>query len=151
MRISSNSTYPSFSFCKETFRPQLKVLGSLSLSLTSFRFDSITILLSSLGFAVESFLNDVEDAAHTDGTEEVLEGDEGVGDAEEEGGELEVDEEDDNSEIDEGVGSGYQVGLLVHNEDESCQETRLGGAGKYPISIMTSSMSYKSIGYQYQT
>ena len=100
-----------------------------SLSLTRFRFGSIAILLSSLGFAVESFLNDVEYAAHTDGTEEVLEGDEGVGDAEEEGGELEVDEEDDDSEIHEGVGGGDQVGLLVHNKDESRQETRLGGAG----------------------
>merc|ERR1719510_2651732 len=92
-----------------------------------FRFGSIAILLSSLGFAVESFLDDVEDPAHTDGTEEVLEGDEGVSDAEEEGGELEVDEEDDNSEIHESVGGRDQVGLLVHNKDESRQETRLGG------------------------
>ena len=113
----------------------------MGLSLTSFRFDSITILLSRLGFPVESFLDDVEDAAHTDGTEEVLEGDEGVGDAEEEGGELEVDEEDDNSEIHESVRGGDQVGLLVHHEDESRQETRLGGAGKYPVSIITISMS----------
>ena len=122
----------------------------MGLSLTSFRFDSITILLSSLGFPVESFLDDVEDAAHTDGTEEVLEGDEGVGDAEEEGGELEVDEEDDDSEVHESVRGGDEVGLLVQHENESRQETRLGGAGKYPISIITISMSYKSIGYQYQ-
>ena len=122
----------------------------MNISLTSFRFDSITILLSSLGFPVESFLDDVEDAAHTDGTEEVLEGDEGVGDAEEEGGELEVDEEDDDSEVHESVRGGDEVGLLVQHEDESRQETRLGGAGKYQISIITISMSYKSIGYQYQ-
>ena len=111
----------------------------MNISLTSFRFDSITILLSRLGFPVESFLDDVEDAAHTDGTEEVLEGDEGVGDAEEEGGELEVDEEDDDSEVHESVRGGDQVGLLVHHEDESRQETRLGGAGN---------IEYQSSGYQ---
>lgn len=45
----------------------------------------------------------VPDAAHEEGTEEVLERYEGVVDAEEDGGELEVDEEDDDAQVDEGV------------------------------------------------
>ena len=86
---------------------------------------SIAILLAGLGLAVEGLLDHIEDAAHADGTEEVLEGEEGVGDAEEEGGELEVDEEDDHPEVDERVGRGDQVWLLVDDKHKSSQQTRL--------------------------
>ena len=79
--------------------------------------------------AIERLLDHIEHPAHEDGTEEILEGDEGVGDAEEEGGELEVDEEDDDGKVDEGVRRRDQVGLLVHNKDEGCQHAGLGRTG----------------------
>ena len=97
-------------------------------NLTWFWLNSISILLACFRLSVKSLLDDIKDTAHADGTEEVLEGEEGVGDAEEEGGELEVDEENDDAEVDEGVGGWDQVRLLVNNKHERGQETRLGRA-----------------------
>ena len=97
-------------------------------NLTWFWFNRVSVLLAWLGLPVECLLDDIKDAAHADGTEEVLEGEEGVSDAEEEGGELEVDEENDDAEVDEGVGGWDQVRLLVNNKHERGQETRLGRA-----------------------
>ena len=95
---------------------------------TWFWFNSISVLLAGFRLSVESLLDDIKDTAHADGAEEVLEGEEGVGDAEEEGGELEVDEEDHDAKVDEGVRGGDQVRLLINNKHERGQKTRLGGA-----------------------
>ena len=38
---------------------------------------------------------------------------------------LEINEEDDDSKVDEGVGSGDQVRLLVNNEDQGGKQARL--------------------------
>ena len=62
--------------------------------------------------------------------EDVLEGEERVGDAEEHGGHLEVDEEDDDAEVDEGVRRADQVSLLVQHEDHRSHDARLGRAAK---------------------
>ena len=62
--------------------------------------------------------------------EDVLEGEEGVGDSEEHGGHLEVDEEDDDAEVDEGVRRADQVRLLVQHEDHRRHDARLGRAAK---------------------
>ena len=102
-----------------------KKIHWIARTITWLWLGSIPILLAGLGLAVEGLLDHIEDAAHADGTEEVLEGEEGVGDAEEEGGELEVDEEDDHPEVDERVGRGDQVGLLVNDKHKSSQQTRL--------------------------
>ena len=95
---------------------------------TWFWFNSISVLLASFRLSVESLLDNIKDSAHADGAEEVLEGEKGVGDAEEEGGELEVDEEDDDAKVDEGVRGGDQVRLLVNNKHERRQQTGLGRA-----------------------
>ena len=100
---------------------------------TWFWFNSITVLLASFRLSVESLLDNIKDAAHADGAEEILEGEKGVGDAEEEGGELEVDEEDDDAKVDEGVRGGDQVRLLVNNKHERRQQTGLGRAGTKEI------------------
>ena len=76
---------------------------------TCFRLCCVSVFFTRLGFAVEGFLDYVKNSSHANGTEEVLEGEEGVGDAKEEGGELEVDKEDDNTKVDKGVGSRDQV------------------------------------------
>ena len=96
--------------------------------LTWFRFHSITILLSCLGFAIECLLDHIKDPAHTHSTEEVLEGDEGVSDTEKEGGEFEVDKEDDNTKVDKSMGSRDQVSFLVNNKNESSKKAGFGGA-----------------------
>lgn len=95
---------------------------------TWFWFNSIAILLAGFRLSVERLLDDIKDTAHADGAEEVLEGEEWVGDAEEEGGELEVDEEDHDAKVNEGVRGGDQVRLLVNDKHERSQKTRLGGA-----------------------
>ena len=96
--------------------------------LLCFGFWSLSTFLY-LGLAVEGFLDDIKDSAHADGTEEVLDGHEGVGDAEEKGGELEVDKEDDNAKVDKSVRGRDEVGLFVHNEDESSQHAGFGCTG----------------------
>ena len=95
---------------------------------TWFWFNSISVLLAGFRLSVKSLLDDIKDTAHADGTEEVLEGEEGVGDAEEQWGELEIDKEDHDAKVDEGVRGGDQVRLLINNKHERGQKTRLGGA-----------------------
>ena len=97
-------------------------------NLTWFWFNRVSVLLAWLGLPVECLLDDIKDAAHADGTEEVLEGEEGVGDAEEQWGELEIDKEDHDAKVDEGVRGGDQVRLLVNNKHERGQKTGLGRA-----------------------
>ena len=95
---------------------------------TWFWFNSISVLLAGFRLSVESLLDDIKDTAHADGTEEVLEGEEGVGDAEEQWGELEIDKEDHDAKVDESVRGGDQVRLLVNNKRERGQKTGLGRA-----------------------
>ena len=90
-----------------------------------FRFLCLPTLFH-LGLAIEGLLDHIEHPAHEDRTEEILKGNKGVSNAKKEGGELEVDEEDDDGKVDEGVRRRDQVCLLVDHKDESCQHARLG-------------------------
>ena len=107
----------------------MTTLAGVSWVLLCLRFWSLPTFLY-LGLAIEGFLDHIKDSAHADGAEEVLDGHEGVGDAEQEGGELEVDKEDDHAKVDESVRGGDEVGLLVHNKDESSQHACFGCTGK---------------------
>ena len=97
-------------------------------NLTWFWLNSISILLACFRLSIESLLDDIKDTAHTDGAEEVLEGEKGISDAEEEWGELEVDKEDHDAKVDEGVRGRDQVRLLVNNKHKRGQKTGLGRA-----------------------
>ena len=70
-------------------------------------------------------LEGVEHTPHEDGAEEVLEGQEGVVDAEDGGHETEVDEEDSDAEVDDGEGRGDDPVVGQQEDDAGCQ-TALG-------------------------
>ena len=117
------------SFCKKRwniFEASLK--ATFKYCFTWFWFSNFSIFLACLGFTIECLLDHIKDTAHADSTEEVLEWKEGISDAEEEGGELEVDKEDDNTKVDQSMRSGDHIRLLINDKDQSRQETSFSGA-----------------------
>lgn len=84
------------------------------------------LVLVLAGSAAEHLGQRVPDAAHEQGAEQVLEGDEGVVDAQQDGGQLEVDEEDDYAEVHECVRRGDEIRLLVQDEDDGGDDAGLG-------------------------
>ena len=95
---------------------------------TCFGFCSVSVFFTSFRFSIKGFLDDIKDSSHANGTEEILEGKEGVSDTKEEGRELEIDKEDDNTKVDKSVGSRDQICLLINHKDKSCKKTGLGRA-----------------------
>lgn len=68
--------------------------------------------------AAEQLRQAVPDAAQEERAEQVLERHERVVDAQQDGRQLEVDQEDDDAEVDQRVRRGDQVGLLVQHEND---------------------------------
>ena len=97
--------------------------------LVLFVLDGVGVLVGVFQLLVLAHgpLQGVKNAAHEDRTEEVLEWYEWVVDAEEERGETEVDEEDDDTEVDDGVRGLQQVESLA-DEDDGCGCRSLGDA-----------------------
>ena len=55
---------------------------------------------------------------------------------------LEIDEEDDNAKVDEGVGRGDEVRLLVHHEYQGSQQAGLRRAAKKKIIVLVFKNNY---------
>ena len=86
--------------------------------------------LLDLCLAIKHLLQRVENPAQKERAEQVFDGQKRVSDAQQHRGHLEVDEEDDDAEVDQGVRRGDQVRLLVQNENGGRRQTRFGGAGR---------------------
>lgn len=94
-------------------------------ALFCFSFDNLPIFFSAW-FAIECLLDDIKDPTHANGAKQILKRNKWICDSQEQRGELKVDKEDDNPKVDESMGSGDQVSLLVNNKDESSQDACLG-------------------------
>jgi hypothetical protein len=86
----------------------------------------------------------IPNASHEDGTEQVLERDERVVNAQQHGRQFKVNEEDDDPEVDERVRHRNEIGLFVQDEDERRQKRRF----RRTVTVRKSKLNTISRGQQ---